>query len=308
MMPTKKVFTKIGRIPHMEDDETHSIQSKIFKFKSGRSVEFFYKTIAANDVPDLTYVDRHNLRIGEELTKESLASIIESIRSNQFQPVIAQKVDDAYSILDGSRRRQAAIFAEVGLEMLYCNEALVKDEVKQVVKEITSSESFSLRDLGRYFSLLMNEDPTLKYDDIAEQEGYNKGIVSKALAAWTIPSDLIAMFPIPRNITYNQFNDLSKIVSKLSQEKMDLTDFVIGLVVDAAASNDDVFKVILDASKIKPKKDTNKPRKIIDVDAKKWVKIKSIGEKNVIELARIPKPEMEKIEKFIVELLSKKET
>ncbi|MGI2023800.1 ParB/RepB/Spo0J family partition protein [Shewanella glacialipiscicola] len=294
----------IGRNRHMDNDADTPVSKKI-KFKSGRTVEFFFVHISAEHVEELTYVEDSNIRIGEELTKESLAPIIESIRHNQFQPVIAQKINDRYSVADGSRRRKSAIFANVGLDLWYCLEALSKAEVKQLIKEISSAEKFSLRDLGRYFEQLRNTDPALTYDQIAENEGYNKGLISKAISAWEIPSEIIQLFPIPREITYTQFAQLSKIMTKLQSNQWSLAEFISKLNIKVGTTNEEVFQFICEESEIKKKTVTDKPIKIVDINKDTWVKTRKVGSKRFIEMSRVTQEDISKIESFIVELLAK---
>jgi len=306
-MAPKLKFTKIGRNIHMDTELEPVSFAKQFQLKSGRTVAFDYIKVAAADVGKVTYVDDHNIRIGEELTRESLAAIIESIKTNQFQLVIAQKIGDNYSVLDGSRRRQAAIFAEVGLEMLYCSEQLNKVEVKQIVKDISTFEKFSLRDLGRYFAQLLESDESITYNKIAEMEGLNKGVISKAISAWSVPVEIIGLFPIPRDITYQQFAQLSKIIAKLAVDNKTIANFVSTLEIKPGSENDEVFQIIVHESNIKLKPiDPAKPLKIVDIDKNKWVKTKKLGDKQIIELSRMSLTDLAKIEEFIVALLSDK--
>lgn len=295
----------IGRNRHMANDVDTPVSKKI-KFKSGRTVEFFFVHVDAENVEELTYVEDLNIRIGDELTRESLAPIIESIKHNQFQPAIAQKIHDRYSVVDGSRRRKSAIFANVGLDLWYCLETLSKAEVKQLIKEISSAEKFSLRDLGRYFEQLRITDPTLTYDQIAENEGYNKGLISKAITAWEIPSEIIQLFPNPREITYSQFAQLSKIMKKLHNNQWPLTDFITKLNIKDGTTNEEVFQFICEESDIKQKINTDKPIKIVDINKDTWVKTRKVGTKRFIEMSRVTQEDVAKIEGFIVELLAKK--
>lgn len=304
----KKSFKAIRSVSLNLDDElstesTDNVTSNTYTLKSGRRVQFKYQQIASEKVATHTYVDEGNIRIPEELTKESLKIIVDSIKDQQFYPAIAQKNNDKYSILDGSRRRQAAIYAGVGLDILSCEETLSSSEVKELIKQLQTAEKFSPRDQGKHFTKLMNSGLTI--DEVANIEGVSKSHISKCNKAWSIPAELIALFPIPLAITQAQFTALSKVAKSLSGSQS-IKEFSDKVEKINGASNDDVLKSIEQASEVKSNSGLAKAVKIVDINPKQWVKSKVIGHKQTIELSRIDEEDRQKIESYIVELLNNK--
>uniref|UniRef100_UPI003B5B51FE ParB/RepB/Spo0J family partition protein n=1 Tax=Shewanella gaetbuli TaxID=220752 RepID=UPI003B5B51FE len=278
----------------------------IYELSSGRKVTFYRKTIAAADVSTLTYVHTMNKRNAEDLTRPSLELLINSIVRQQYQPVIAQEIDGHYATMDGSRRRQSAIYAGVGLELLYCKEALTKPEVKSLSKELQSAKEHSIRENGKVFAQLMQEQPELTQSDVAEQEGFTQSYVSKAIQAWEIPQTIINLYEYPSDITLVEFNKLSKVLNQLVLKAQSLESFIKTVTIPSGALNDEVTQIIIEHAGLnKPATKTNKPVKIVDVNAKKWAKVAKNKEKTTITFNRLTEEEYLKIEKYIQDVMKK---
>jgi len=277
---------------------------EVYTLHNGRQVAFKRTTVPANDVGSLTYAHPMNKRIAEELTRSSLADVISSISRQQYQPVIAQLIDGKYATLDGSRRRKAALFANVGLNILYCEEALSRAEVKALSKELQSAKEHSIRDNGRAFALLLQEEPQKTQADIAEQEGFTQGYVSKALNAWAIPQEIISLFEYPSDLTLQQFSEITKVYNHILDAKLPLEEVVELTEVLPGTLNDEVIEFLKDAAEFtKPKKAAPKETKFLDVNAKKWAKSKRVKDKTTITLSRATEDEYAKIEAYIMKVM-----
>lgn len=277
----------------------------VYVLSSGRKVSFFRIHIEAEQVEALTYPHEMNKRIAEDLTRPSLELLISSISIQQYQPVIAQKIEGKYAAMDGSRRRQSAIFAGVGLDVLYCDEELTKAEVKSLSKELQSAKEHSIRENGREFFSLINDNPDLSQEQIAEMTGFSQGYVSVALKAWEIPQSLVDLYEHPGDITKAQFKELEKVLKHMLSVDMSLEDLFSSIEIKPSTSNEEVTNFIKEASGLlKAKVPTERPVKFLDVSAKKWANSKRVKDKTTITLNRATDAEYSLIEAYIKKVMS----
>ncbi|MDZ1246480.1 ParB N-terminal domain-containing protein, partial [Klebsiella pneumoniae] len=98
---------------------TDTGRSQVFTLKTGRKVTFRFVRVPASEVESKTFVNQENNgRDQLALTRESLKSIIQTIKFQQFFPCIGIKQSERIEILDGSRRRASAIFVRTGLDVM----------------------------------------------------------------------------------------------------------------------------------------------------------------------------------------------
>jgi ParB family chromosome partitioning protein len=265
----------------------------------------FQKVIVpADQVETLTFAHDKNKRIAADLTRASLSLLINSIARQQYQPVIAQRIKGKYAALDGTRRRQSAIFAGVGLEILFCDEELTPAEVKALSKELQTAKEHSIRDNGRAFATLLSDDLAKTQEEIAELEGFTQGYVSKALQAWEIPQDIINLFEFPSDLTFSHFAEISKIVKVIIGKKIPMDEIILLTEVKPGTSNDEVIDFIREAAEInKVVKVTAKPKKFLELNAKKWANSKRVKDKTTITLNRVTSEEYALIEAYIVKVM-----
>ncbi|GGP58740.1 virulence regulon transcriptional activator VirB [Shewanella algicola] len=304
----KKRKAPIGRSLGPLTHQSAANDAEEYTLHNGRKVTFKRKNVPADQVEVLTYAHSMNKRIAEELTQASLADVISSISRQQYQPVIAQLVDGKYATLDGTRRRQSAIYAGVGLNVLYCEEELTRAEVKALSKELQTAKEHSIRDNGRAFELLLKEDPSKTQADIAEQEGFTQGYVSKALNAWSIPQEIINLFEYPSDLTLPQFAEISKIYNHVLDSKMPLDDVIELTEVLPGTLNEEVIEFLKDAAEFKKiKKTSEKDSKFLAVNSKKWAKSKKVKDKTTITLSRATDEEYALIEAYIMKVMKGEE-
>ncbi|MFZ6043882.1 ParB N-terminal domain-containing protein, partial [Vibrio natriegens] len=105
--------------------------------------------IAADILKDKTFVElTTNGRDQDALTEASVADITRTLTLQQFFPAIGREVGDKIEILDGSRRRAAALFAGTGLEVLVTKDALSSDDARQLAADIQTAREHNLREVG----------------------------------------------------------------------------------------------------------------------------------------------------------------
>lgn len=124
-------------------------RSQVFTLKTGRKVTFRFVRVPASEVESKTFVNQENNgRDQLALTRESLKSIIQTIKFQQFFPCIGIKQSERIEILDGSRRRASAIFVRTGLDVMVTEEHLSADEARQLAKDIQTAKEHNLREIG----------------------------------------------------------------------------------------------------------------------------------------------------------------
>ncbi|GIU40981.1 chromosome partitioning protein ParB [Shewanella colwelliana] len=303
--------TALGRSVDLSMADVPVSHTKEYTLLGGRKVKFTATTIAANLLADTVKPHELNLRLPEELTRASLASMIETIKDQQFYPAICQKVGDVYYAMDGSRRRQAALFAGAGFDILYTESDLSVAEVKHLTKQLQTAKEHSLRERGKqYYGLMNPEQPegedtpakALTQTQIAEVMGVSQGYVSNALKAWSIPQSLISLYEYPSDIIPAEFNKLASVVAVCEKKGMDIDEFAKSVDIQPGTKNDEVTTFIVEAAKVKKPK-AKQAVKFAEVNSKKWAKEKIDKDKITLTLNRVTKDEYSKIQSYIKDVM-----
>lgn len=72
----------------------------------------------------------------------------EPLSYNNFFPAIGHKINGKIEILDGSRRRAAALLCHVGLSVLVTDSEISNDDARQLALDIQTSKEHNLREVG----------------------------------------------------------------------------------------------------------------------------------------------------------------
>jgi ParB family transcriptional regulator, chromosome partitioning protein len=277
----------------------------IWTLVSGRKVSFLTITIPAEDVERLTRAHEHNRRLQSELKTHSL---VKSIARQQYQSCIATLVDGIYELSDGTRRRDAAIKAQRPLRVMYCKEVLTTAEVKGLTKELQSAEEHSARDHGAYFEYLLNHPTSpMTKDQIIEEEGISEAKYERCMRAWEVPQKLVDLFEHPKELGDIRFRKLKSVASKFIDNEA-LEAFTSTLDIQPGTSTDEVLAFIVEAAGLKKSKSSDKPRKFVDIDKNRHVKIKKSGKaKTIFEVSNGSEREIEDIERLIAEYYQSKQ-
>ena len=186
---------------------TDTGRSQVFTLKTGRKVTFRFVRVPASEVESKTFVNQENNgRDQLALTRESLKSIIQTIKFQQFFPCIGIKQSERIEILDGSRRRASAIFVRTGLDVMVTEEHLSADEARQ----------HNLREIG--LRLIALKESGFNQKEIAELEGLSQAKVTRALQAAAVPQDLISLFPVQSELSFSDYKLLLEVNEKLSEK------------------------------------------------------------------------------------------
>lgn len=196
---------------------TDTQRSQVFTLKTGRKITFRFVRVPASDVESKTFVNQEtNGRDQLALTRESLKSIIQTIKFQQFFPCIGIQQGERIEILDGSRRRASAIYIRTGLDVMVTNELLSADEARHLAKDVQTAKEHNLREIG--LRLMALKESGFNQKEIAELEGLSQAKVTRALQAAAVPQELISLFPVQSELSFSDYKILLEVNEKLSEK------------------------------------------------------------------------------------------
>ncbi|ENP6179118.1 ParB/RepB/Spo0J family partition protein [Salmonella enterica subsp. enterica serovar Typhimurium] len=196
---------------------TDTQRSQVFTLKTGRKITFRFVRVPASDVESKTFVNQEtNGRDQLALTRESLKSIIQTIKFQQLFPCIGIQQGERIEILDGSRRRASAIYIRTGLDVMVTNELLSADEARHLAKDIQTAKEHNLREIG--LRLMALKEYGFNQKEIAELEGLSQAKVTRALQAAAVPQELISLFPVQSELSFSDYKILLEVNEKLSEK------------------------------------------------------------------------------------------
>ncbi len=214
-----------------------------------RTLYFNSIRVKAGKVKSATFVNGDiNGRDQNTLTPESVADITRTIKTHQWFPAIGRFSDGGkIEILDGSRRRLAAIEAKAGLNILVAeaDTELTTDDARTIAREVQTAREHSIRDLG--VSLLPLWESGMKQADIAKARQLSVAKVNRALTAARVPLAMIKVFPDPNELSHPNYSELLRYSEMLSDKGIELPD-VLELVND---NKQDILQEDLRADEIK---------------------------------------------------------
>lgn len=210
-----------------------------FVVASGKSVVFTLQAINAAELEAKTFVDLEtNGRDQQSLTKESVADIVRTIGFQQFFPAIGRKVGDRIEILDGSRRRAAALFAGTGLTILVTDEDITTEDARRLAEDIQTAREHNLREIG--MRLLALRDSGISQKDIAASQKLSTAKVTRAIQAASVPPEVLSVFPDHSELSYPDYKALLEISVSLSTKGIDLVDVVAQVMAEKSDLDDEL--------------------------------------------------------------------
>ncbi|HHN8460803.1 TPA: ParB family protein [Morganella morganii] len=227
-----------------------------FILKSGKTAVFHFEHVPPDELEAQTFVRFSvNGRDQSALTAESLMDITRTIKLQQFFPAIGYRNNGKIEILDGSRRRAAALLCHVGLNILVTETSISNDDARQLAADIQTAKEHNLREIG--LRLVKLRDEGMSQKEIAFSEQLSAAKVTRAIQAACVPDDIIALFPVQSELTNADYRALliidKMIVSKnLSREMIlsDMTEKVHKLTDKGKIAPDELKKCILSELKI----------------------------------------------------------
>ena len=291
---------------------------QVFTLTSGNEASFVKMTVPAADVESKTYVVQEiNGRDQAALTPESLRDITRTLSLQQFFPAIGIRTEKGIEILDGSRRRLAAILSHVGLDVLVTNESLTPAEARALAQDIQTAKEHNLREVGMRLLALKNSG--LSQKEIAENENLSQARVTRALQAASVSAELLTLFPEQSELTYSDYKVLLTVEELLATKDLSLAELIsnVGTAVDAFRLNtvlagDEVKNKIV--SEIRKEaallNQTPAGEKVITTplwqfsDKNRYARKKSRGRIFSYEFGRLPAEVQKAIDKAVVAVLT----
>ncbi|ENE8568895.1 ParB/RepB/Spo0J family partition protein [Salmonella enterica] len=294
-------------------------RTQYFTLKTGRKVKFSFVCVPASEVSSMTFVNQDiNGRDQSALTKESLKEIINTIRSHQFFPCIGVRNGEQIEIIDGSRRRAAAIHVHSALDVMVTSDNLSAEEARHLAKEIQTAKEHNIREIG--LRLLTLKELGMSQKDIAQSEGLSPAKVTRALQAASVPQELISLFPVQSELSFTDYKTLADIDRNLVDKKISYQSLIsnISEPLDLIVSDDHIvederkngiLKIIQKGSLLllnPPLKDKATIIPLWDFSEKdKYARKKVKGRHFSYEFSRLTKEVQQELDQAIIDVLNR---
>lgn len=297
-----------------------SVPPQVYTLSSGRQVEFHQLRVDAGDVEKLTYVDPLvNGREQVALTRESVSDLCQTIVHQQFFPAIGRRGDDQrIEILDGSRRRAAAIFTEVGLDLLVTHAQLNLEEARQLAAAIQTAREHNLREVGLRLKSLL-EASEMTQAQLAEAQGLSAAKVTRALHAASVPASLLSVFPIQSELTYPDYRALKELGERFEAQPKRLESLIVEVEREVGGLSSDlppdqykseVMRCYQRASSVKSKKPRAERPQVTQLwkfsDKNTYARKRTKGRTLSFEFSRLPASLQRELESAVVEVLTRR--
>ncbi len=289
-----------------------------FMLKSGKSVIFRFEHIPADELSERTFVRFSvNGRDQSALTPESLADILRTIKLQQFFPAIGYRNGNKIEILDGSRRRAAALLCHVGLSILVTETEISNDDARQLAADIQTAKEHNLRETG--LRLLQLREKGMSQKEIAFSEQLSAAKVTRAIQAASVPDDLVSLFPVQSELAHTDYRQLLQIDKTIKDKDLsreiifaDVNKKISECTDSGCVASDELKKIIL----FELKTEADKQVLNIKKDAPSVIPLKTFDDKNIYarkrikgrgvsyEFNRIPKQLQDELDKSIQQVLS----
>lgn len=316
----KTIGRTFNQSSHLSDSEQSENQFKqTFTLSSGRKVVFVLKSIPAEKIVDETFVNQEtNGRDQLSLTSESLKDITRTISLQQFFPAIGVQNNEKIEILDGSRRRAAAILCQAPLNVLVTQTHISVEDARQLANDIQTAKEHNIREIG--LQLLKLKESGLSQKEIAETRSLSQAKVTRALQAANVPSEYISLFPVPSELSYNDYKALLSVHGLLIEHGLDYIDLILELEDQIAALNandgiqaDELKTKIMQLIRVRATDLAKLPKREMAITTTLWTfpdkdrfaRKKNKGRAFSYEFNRLPKDLQDELDSVIDDVLSK---
>lgn len=296
------------------EDESYTQR---FTLASGKTASFKLINVEAEKVESETFVTLEtNGRDQSALTPESLRDITRTLKLQQFFPAIGRRLPQGIDILDGSRRRAGAIYEKVGLNVLVTESDISASDARQLAADLQTAKEHNLREIGLRLQILRENGMSQK--DIAQSEMLSEAKVTRAIQAASVPSEMLAPFPVQSELTYPDFKlllDLHQqllakqigvddVVEKVNESKANLPD---GLAIDEFKSAIiQLFKSVTAMLLDNPAKEKSITTSLWNFGVKdKFARRKTKGRLLSYDFNRLPKEVQDELDKVIQNTIEK---
>ena len=244
---------------------------------SGKVIQLIFQSVEGkNNIESMTKVDDGNIRDQELLSEGSLTDILSSIENIQLYPAIGYESQGIINIVDGSRRRKAAMIKNCRYTIEVTKTPLTKKEAEEIVHLSEQKKKLTYIEWGKFYQSKLDHKLYLNTKEMIEAEKISAGLMSLYLNSAQIPSSLLALF-IDNSLisTQKHTKQLIGIHNGLNHAGITCNEFIqkcqnsLVSVLDSATNPEEhtelVFSILnREISKIKHaklgRKKTNKPK------------------------------------------------
>lgn len=315
MNKRKTIGRTLNSATFTEHENITSNEKQYFTLASGEKVAFQLECINAAELATVTYVELEtNGRDQDALTDASLIDITRTIALQQFFPAIGRRVENRIEILDGSRRRAAALIKSIGLNILVTDSYISLADARQLASDIQTAKEHNLREVG--LRLLLLRESGMNQKEVAVAEGLSTAKVTRAIQAATVPSAMLALFPVQSELTYPDYKLLLDISASLIERGIDINDVIEQVKMEAFPADmpdDDIktalmkaYRIAVDQILAKPVKQKMLVEKLWAFDDKNTYARKRQKDRAFIyEFNRLPKAVQQELDQVIQATLNK---
>ncbi|MCR9907725.1 ParB N-terminal domain-containing protein [Vibrio campbellii] len=302
--------------PGSVSDEVTQPKARSLKLSSGKVVELeLYTFNGQAHIESDTAVDSSNIRNQDQLTAESLQDILASIENVQLYPAIGYIDNEMVKIVDGSRRRKAAIIRDCQYSVEVANCKLSQKDAEEIVRISEQKRKLSYAEWGRFYQAKLDNGIYPDAKTMAESEGVSTGFLSLCINAAKVPSGLLNLF-VDSSLVASQKNTklLIDVSKALDSQDIELKDFIdniedeLILALERACTPEEHTELVLSilaATKGKLKrKNSEKSKKVKPENLGGGITF-SVKSKDsaVINLRKVSEEKRNKIKEFIRELM-----
>lgn len=284
--------------------------ARTLRFPNGEAHTFVSSHLNVDQLKECV-IDDDNVRDCSERTEEALSDIIDDIGEGyQLTPVVAYVNDaGAIAIVDGSRRKAAAILRNIGLDFDIFKDKPSPDVIQWYVEASDKKKKFSEHDTGRlYHQIMQRNDWTLK--QLAEAKKVDEGLASTRVNMYRAPDALKGLLA-SRDTTQAEAKQFVAAANKLkAMKRVDeaierVTHELAGEEFESAkAHNKAVIALLNVVAKREEKKEAKKkpePQKLYT--SGKASVVYQPGERNsTLKLTRLPRD----LETEVIELIKER--
>ena len=208
--------------------QINELQCRTLTLSSGKLIKLRLQTFTGKDeIEHKTCIDSSNIREQSWLNTQSLSDILPTIATIQLYPAIGYYSKGSILIVDGSRRRAAAIISNCSFIVEVSDQPLSKQEAKEIVDISDKKKKFTDFEWGKFYTTKMDKSE-LSQKDFSKLEGISESTMSRYINAYRVDDMLYSLF-IDR-ATINSVADsqrLIKIFKSINSTEHCVDEFVV---------------------------------------------------------------------------------
>ncbi|RSD30472.1 ParB/RepB/Spo0J family partition protein [Vibrio pectenicida] len=304
-----------------EDTILENNTTRTLNLASGITVDLKLHSFTGKaSIESSTAVDSSNIRIQDLLNDESLKDILSSIEVGQLYPAIGYMENGIVKIVDGSRRRKAAMIKDCTFSVEVADSKISLKDAEEIVRISEQKRKLSYIEWGKYYQAKLDSHVYPNAKCLAEKEGISTGYVSLCLNAAKLPEEIIDVFiDLSLVSTQKDTRALVEIANILRNNELSPKDFINNIqdelsdVLSKSNTPEEHTEMVLAVLLFSVKQLLKKSKGESNKADKQLPKLEKLGggvtflvkskDSSVINLRKVPEDKRNKIKDFIKELM-----